>query len=133
MNRLSKTYFITILAGTLLFGLSNQGISQSSHQSAKTIGLGGGGVAYQDLYHANFINPANLMLNQNRRPNITVGVIGGIYGQAGGDLINITTYNDYLTTGLTIEGSVADDMLNQWFGTDDAGMRSASMDFGVVP
>jgi hypothetical protein len=133
MNNLSKILFATFLTGGLLLAFPFQGSAQSSHQTAKTMSLGGGGTAYQDLYHANFINPANLMINHNRRPNTSIGIVGGVYSQAGGDLINISTYNDYLTTGLTIEDNVADDMLDQWFGTNDAGMRSASLDFGVVP
>ena len=133
MNNLSKIFFAAFLTGGLLLALPLQSAGQSSHQSAKSMSLGGGGTAYQDLYHANFVNPANLMINHNRRPNISLGILGGIYSQAGGDLINISTYNDYLTTGLTIEGNIADDMLNQWFGTNDANMRSASLDFGIVP
>lgn len=131
---IKRTFLFTILASFALLLLNPfEGIGQASHQTSGTIGLGGGGVAYQDLYHANFINPANLMLNHNRRPHITLGVVGGIQARAGGDLINISTYNDYLTTGMTIEGTIADDMLNQWFGVNDAGMRSASIDFSLVP
>jgi len=133
MNNLSKILFTIFLAGGLLLTVPFQSTGQSSHQTAKSMSLGSGGTAYQDLYHANFVNPANLMINRSSRPSITLGIAGGIYSRAGGDLVNISTYNDYLTTGLTIEGSVADDMLNQWFGTNDAGMRSASLDFGFVP
>ncbi|MFO7798951.1 MAG: DUF5723 family protein [Rhodohalobacter sp.] len=130
---IKRTFLFTIIVSfALLLVNPFESSGQASHQTAGTLGLGGGGVAYQDLYHANFINPANLMLNHNRRPHITLGVVGGIQARAGGDLMNISTYNDYLTTGMTIEGTVADDMLNQWFGTNDAGMRSASMDFSLV-
>lgn len=107
--------------------------AQSRHLTAQNIGLGGGGTAYQDLYHANFINPANLMINHSKRPKVTVGIAGGIYSNVGGSLINIKTYNDYLTTGQVIEGAVADNMLNQWFGESSSDLRSMNMDVGVVP
>lgn len=123
---LFSALFITILA-------AETGYSQSRHLTAQNIGLGGGGTAYQDLYHANFVNPANLMINHNSRPRITIGIAGGIYSNLGGSLINIKTYNDYLTTGKVIEGAVADNMLNQWFGENSANMRSMNMDVGIVP
>jgi len=107
--------------------------AQSRHLTAQNIGLGGGGTAYQDLYHANFINPANLMINHSKRPPVTVGLAGGIYSNVGGSLINIKTYNEYLTTGQVIEGSTTDNMLNQWFGENSSDYRSMNMDVGVVP
>lgn len=107
--------------------------AQSRHLTAQNIGLGGGGTAYQDLYHANFVNPANLMINHSKRPPVTVGIAGGIYSNVGGSLINIKTYNDYLTTGQVIEGATADAMLNQWFGENSSDYRSMNMDVGVVP
>lgn len=112
-------------AGTSLF-------AQSGHQTARMMGLGGGGAAYQDLYHANFVNPANLMIHHNKRPSFTFGLAGGIYARAGGSLLNISTYNEYLTSGLVIEGDVADSMLDQWFGVSSSGMRSGGMDAGLV-
>jgi len=107
--------------------------SQSRHLTAQNIGLGGGGTAYQDLYHANFVNPANLMINHSKRPAVTVGIAGGIYSNVGGSLVNIKTYNDYLTTGRVIEGATRDNMLNQWFGQNSSDFRSMNMDVGVVP
>lgn len=134
MNRSMKTIttllFLTFFVWALL---AEAGVSQSRHLTAQNIGLGGGGTAYQDLYHANFVNPANLMINHNSRPQITVGIAGGIYSNVGGSLINIKTYNDYLTSGRVIEGAVADNMLNQWFGENSTDMRSMNMDVGVVP
>lgn len=109
------------------------GTAQSRHLTAQNIGLGGGGTAYQDLYHANFINPANLMINHSKRPKVTVGLAGGIYSNVGGSLVNIKTYNDYLTTGQVIEGPTRDNMLNQWFGENSSDLRSMNMDVGVVP
>jgi len=122
---------ILFLAGGLIH--SEKAEAQSRHLTAQNIGLGGGGTAYQDLYHANFINPANLVLNRERRPRVTVGIAGGIYSNAGGSLLNLSTYNEYLTTGRTIEGVVADDMLDQWFGTNSTDYRSVNLDLAVVP
>lgn len=133
MNKLTPALLISALLLTCLFILPNKAEGQSRHLTAQNIGLGGGGTAYQDLYHANFINPANLMINHNKRPKITVGIAGGIYSNVGGSLINIRTYNDYLTTGQVIDGAVADNMLNQWFGENSADNRSMNMDVGVVP
>lgn len=107
--------------------------AQSSHLTAWNMGLGGGGTAYQDLYHANFVNPANLMLNHETRPKITIGIAGGLYAHAGGSIVNISVYNEYLTSGLVIEGDVRDRMLNDWFGSSSGNMSSAAIDVGIVP
>lgn len=135
MKKLSTLFPIV----TLAFAVSLSGLfvsdanAQSRHLTAQNIGLGGGGTAYQDLYHANFVNPANLMINHSKRPRITVGLAGGIYSSMGGSLMNIKTYNEYLTTGRVIDGATADDMLNQWFGENSSDIRSMNMDVGVVP
>lgn len=132
---LSTTYTTALaLALALLFTAGHQNSNaQSRHLTAQTAGLGGGGTAYQDLYHANFVNPANLMINHSSRPAVTLGIAGGIYSNVGGNLVNITTYNDYLTNGQVIDGAVADDMLDQWFGTDHSSMRDFKADVGVIP
>lgn len=115
MNKLINVFLIVSIAASvsLIGNMTGDANAQSRHLTAQNIGLGGGGTAYQDLYHANFVNPANLMLNHSKRPRITVGLAGGIYSSMGGSLMNIKTYNDYLTTGRVIEGATADDMLNQ--------------------
>lgn len=125
-------YGAFLLTLSLILGTTNAD-AQSRHLTAQNLGLGGGGTAYQDLYHANFVNPANLMINHSSRPDITIGLAGGIYTNAGGSLLNISTYNDYLTSGLVIEGAVADQMLDQWFGTESSGNKKISLDVGVVP
>jgi hypothetical protein len=134
MKKNYLTTFIKLSSLTLVL-LSASGYhlyAQSGHQTARMMGLGGGGAAYQDLYHANFVNPANLMINHEKRPTITAGLAGGIYARAGGSLLNISIYNAYLTSGLVIEGEVADNMLDQWFGVSSSNMRSGSMDAGAV-
>lgn len=128
----SITTTICLLAAAALVS-ADQASAQSRHLTAQNVGLGGGGTAYQDLYHANFINPANLMINHSKRPAVTVGLAGGIYSNIGGSLINIKTYNDYLTTGQVIEGATRDNMLNQWFGENSSDIRSMNMDVGIVP
>jgi hypothetical protein len=120
---------ILIFAGVFTQSVSAQGM----HQTAQTVSLGGGGSAYQDLYHANFINPANLMLNMETRPTFTLSLAGGIHARAGGSLANIAVYNDYLTGGLTINSVLADEMLSQWFGDSSSGVRDFAFDAGVVP
>ncbi len=107
--------------------------AQSSHLTAWNWALGGGGTAYQDLYHANFVNPANLMLNHDTRPKITIGVVGGLYAHTGGSLVNISAYNEYLTSGFVIEGDVRESLMNEWFGSSPANVSSVAMDVGVVP
>ena len=124
---------VTILAVFTFCLMAETADAQSRHYTHQNMGLGGGGTAYQGTYHANFINPANLMLDDHRRPRLSVGLFGGLYTQAGGDLLNIQTYNEYLTTGMVLEGQLADDMLNQWFGRNSAGMRSLSSEIGIVP
>ncbi|REL38155.1 hypothetical protein DYD21_05975 [Rhodohalobacter sp. SW132] len=131
LNQIITLFFIS--AVLILAAGINSAEAQSRHLTAQNIGLGGGGTAYQDLYHANFINPANLMINHSNRPKVSFGLAGGIYTNAGGNLVNITTYNDYLTNGRVIEGTVADQMLDQWFGTQSTDMRSANIDVGIVP
>lgn len=122
-----------IIAITATCMIAETADAQSRHLTHQNMGLGGGGTAYQGTYHANFINPANLMLADHRRPRLSVGIFGGLYTQAGGDLLNMPTYNKYLTSGMVLEGQVADDMLNQWFGRNSSGMRSFSSEIGVVP
>jgi hypothetical protein len=134
MNRALKNSTAFILLVLFFFTGSVAKLSaQSSHLTAWNIALGGGGVAYQDLYHANFVNPANLMLNRDDRPTITLGIAGGLYTHAGGSLVNISVYNEYLTGGLVIEGEIRDRMLNDWFGISSGNMSSAAIDLGIVP
>jgi len=134
MSKINQIIILFVATALLLLASdSNNAEAQSRHLTAQNIGLGGGGTAYQDLYHANFINPANLMINHSKRPKVSFGLAGGIYTNVGGNLVNISTYNDYLTNGRVIEGAVASDMLDQWFGSNSSDMRSANLDVGVVP
>lgn len=122
-----------ILVLSLLMGIgSTLAFAQSRHYNSFTLGMGGGGTAFADGYHANFINPANLMLD-NHHSNNTLGLLGGLGVKNGGSLLNVSVYNKYLTKGLVIEGQVREDMLNEWFGSSSANVREQAAEVSVVP
>lgn len=114
---------------------SLEAFSQSRHYNAMSLGMGGGGTAYVDGYHANFINPANLMINPtNKRPKRSLGIIGGFGIRAGGTLLNLDVYDEYLTKGLTLEGEVAENMLTDLFGGTNSNLtREVASTFSMVP
>jgi hypothetical protein len=125
---LSISLFVILFASIEVF-------SQSRHFNAMSLGMGGGGTAYVDGYHANFINPANLMINPTtNRPKRSVGIVGGIGLRTGGTLINLDVYDTYFTKGLTLEGEVTENMLTDWFGGSNSNLtRDASTTFSLVP
>lgn len=132
MKAFNKIFFgilFVAVAGTTFVS------AQSRHYSSRSIGMGGGGTAYVDGYHANFINPANLMINSTkRRPKRSLGLVGGVGLRTGGSLINLDVYSEYFTTGLTIEGQVAENMLNDLFGGSDQNLtRDFSTAVSIVP
>ena len=46
---------------TICFGLSAATlVAQSRHYNSRTLGMGGGGTAIIDGYHANFLNPVTI-------------------------------------------------------------------------
>lgn len=105
--------------------------AQSRLQTATNIGLGGGGTAYVDSYDANFLNPANIMLRNDRKTKISFGLLG-ISVSAGGPLANIGTYNEYLTKGLTLTSDVSAEMLDTWFGNDPEVSRNVGIDLSIT-
>ena len=108
-------------------------VAQSRHYNAQTLGMGRGGTAFIDGYHSNFLNPANLMINNSgRKPKNSIGLAGIGYSM-GGSLVNLKVYEDYFTTGQTINGTVRENMLNDWFGASSANTREVSIGFQVVP
>lgn len=117
----------------LLLSVSTAGYSQSSHQSAYNLALGGGGTAYLDNYNANFVNPANLMLNRDIKPRFTLGLIGGLSTNVGGSLANVGVYNKYFTKGLVITDEIADEALTDWFGENSADRRNFGIEFNLIP
>ncbi len=118
---------------TLLFclALTTTVSAQARLQTATNIGLGGGGTAYVDSYDANFLNPANIMLRNDRKTKISFGLLG-VGVSAGGPLANITTYNQYLTKGLTLSSEMSAEMLDTWFGTDPEASRSVGIDMSIT-
>jgi hypothetical protein len=105
--------------------------AQSRHQTPANLGLGGGGTAYMDSYDANFLNPANLMLRNNRKTRLSIGFAGLSVG-VGGPLADITTYNKYLTKDLTLTSQLSSSMLNEWFGTDPDRSSNLGYEIGVT-
>ena len=103
--------------------------AQSGHYSAKSLGMGGTGTAYINTYHANFVNPANLMLNADTKPSISIGLLGGVSATAGGPLMNISVYNKHFTTG----NVVRNEALDQWFGTAMANSQGLGLELDIIP
>lgn len=124
--KLIFTLFIALSAASV--------VAQSRHFNSATIGMGGGGTAFVDGYHANFLNPANLMINNTgRKPKRTLGLLGGVGLRAGGTLLNQSVYDTYLTQGLVLEGNTRTDMLNAWFGSDVSNTRNVVVGLNLVP
>jgi hypothetical protein len=111
---------------------SLQAHAQATHLTPKNLALGGGGVSYIEGYHANFINPANLMLGEGE-PRVTLGILGGLSFTAGGPLANIHLYNKYFTKGLTVSGDLSNKVLGKWFGSDPSQMKYAAVQGDFVP
>ncbi len=126
----SSTFSSIVIAFTC-FAIPYSAQAQSSHLSSKNLGLGGGGAAYMNTYHANFINPANLSLHATGEPTFTVGLFGGA-ASAGGPLANVSLYNRYMTNGLLLN-DVADEMYDAWFGPDITDTQSMGANFNAVP
>ncbi len=123
-------YFFTLVfgIGLILVG-GSVAVAQSGHVSAKSLSMGATGTAYLDTYHANFVNPANLMLNADTKPSTTIGLLGGVSATAGGSLMNISVYNEHFTTGNVVGASA----LDEWFGTSMANSRSMGMEVDLIP
>lgn len=119
---------------TICFCLATASLyGQSRHYNSQTLGMGGGGTAYIDGYHSNFLNPANLMLRKAKRPSTSLGILGGLGVQAGGSLVNLGVYDDYFTKGLTLDGQIREDMLNDWFGSGVNNTRDLALNLDIVP
>ena len=115
---------MTVCAGPVM--------AQAVHNTAGSIALGGGGGAYVNGYHANFVNPANLMIPE-RNTRYTIGLVGGIQTSAGGSLFNISLYNKHFTKGHVIDTERALRISDDLFGRGS--QSAAQMGFGldVVP
>ncbi|MDZ7681130.1 MAG: hypothetical protein U5J63_05290 [Fodinibius sp.] len=129
MSISKKLFSLVIVIGISLGGVS-LAAAQSGHFSASSLSMGGTGTAYLDTYHANFVNPANLLVNSDTKPSTSVGLLGGISATAGGPLANISVYNDYFTTGDVVNASAA---LNDWFGTDASITKRMGAEVDIIP
>ncbi|MAL16150.1 MAG: hypothetical protein CL670_11780 [Balneola sp.] len=124
MKKSISLIILLLAASTVVYG-------QSRHYTSQSLGMGSGGTAYVDGYHANFVNPANLMLDTHRK-NTQVG-IANIGFKAGGSLGNISVYNEYLTSGQLITDDVRSSMLDSWFGNSSENTREISTTFSISP
>jgi len=126
-----KTFKILFTIGFLFTATSL--VAQSRHFNAQTLGMGNGGTAFIDGNNANFLNPANLMINNSgRKPKREIG-ISGLGIEAFGSLLNLDVYNKYLTNGVIIEGELRENMLNDWFDNGNHSTLSFNTDVDVVP
>ena len=124
---MKKSVFTLIIT----LGLIATSFAQSRHYTSQSLAMGSGGTAYVDGYHANFVNPANLMLDIHSN-RTQVGLLNlGV--KAGGSLANIAVYNKYLTTGQLISGDTRTNMLNEWFGESSSNVRELSTTFSMSP
>ncbi|PAU93940.1 hypothetical protein CK503_09730 [Aliifodinibius salipaludis] len=128
MKFFKKLLSVLVVAGVII-GWGSLAQAQSGHYSAKSLGLGGTGTAYLDTYHANFVNPANLMLNADTKPSTSIGLLGGLSATAGGPLMNISVYNRHFTSG-NVVGSEA---LDEWFGSAMGNSRAMGLEIDVIP
>lgn len=80
-------------------------------------------------FHANFINPANLMLSDKK---VTIGGLGGFSTRGGGELANMTIYNEYFTQGHTINESMTAEISDKMFGSAPSGSRKIGIDADAV-
>ncbi len=128
--RFMKTIFYTLLFALISATAAN---AQIQHFNANSLGMGAGGTAYVDGYNANFVNPANLMLKRHNRNNLKIGFAGtGV--RAGGGLVNIPVYNQYLTNGQTLDGTVRENYLSALFGSSQSGAtKGIATTVDVVP
>ena len=120
---------LTILASIILSVISIDSDAQSRFQSTKTLALGGGGIAYTSDYNA--LNPANIY---KRRKNtfMTIGGLMNFNTQAGGSLLNITSYNKYLTGGTNYSVTdFRDKVIPSFFDGDES--KDVNVQVDLIP
>ena len=127
--KFTKILLATLISGIVL-GWGTFANAQSGHYSAASLSMGATGTAYLDTYHANFLNPANLMLNSETKPPTSIGILGGVSATAGGPLLNISAYNNHFTSGNAVDVQSA---LNSWFGSAAGNIKRMGLEFDVVP
>ncbi|MDG5767179.1 DUF5723 family protein [Balneolales bacterium ANBcel1] len=131
-NKVISGSLASLMFFFMLFSGGQQANAQGMHVTASNLALGGGGSAYMTGYHANFVNPANLMLPDNNR-RLTIGILGGLSTGAGGGLVNISMYNRHFTNGDLITATDAMSIADDWFGSGSDAMQNIGFSVGVVP
>lgn len=125
-----KRLFVLFVTIGIVLCLGTTLKAQSGHYSASSLSMGATGTAYLDTYHANFVNPANLMLTNGDKPSASFGLLGGISATAGGPLLNISAYNKHFTTGQLVNSQQA---LDDWFGTDPSVDTRLGLELDIIP
>ena len=72
------------------------------------------------------------MIRAGKNNSTAIG-FSGVGLRAGGSFANVSVYNEYLTSGLTIDGQNRVDMLNDWFGSSSANERDLAIGLNIVP
>ena len=121
-----------LLPALLLITIAGPVHGQLSHLNAENMALGGGGTAYVGGYHANFINPANLMTQRNNRNNLEFGLFGGLNLNSGGRLADFKAYNTHFASGRNLSGPAKVEALDDLLGTNYDELREAGLDLSTV-
>ncbi|MEX2641665.1 MAG: DUF5723 family protein [Balneolales bacterium] len=109
----------------LTFLLFTSLLHAQRHTTARNLGLGGGGTAYMTDFHANFINPANLMLKESS--GFAFGLLNGMGANGGGELVDMSVYQQYFTSGMTIDNTLTLEISDQLFGTGAGASRKVGL------
>ncbi len=133
MTRLFKNHIISVSITILLSAASvDSTLAQALHSTSISTALGGGGSSYITGYHANFVNPANLMISDHDT-RVNFGIIGGVHSSAGGSLVKIKLYNEHFTKGQTIDTQRALQISDEWFGSSAHSASRAGFGVDLVP
>ncbi|AXJ00749.1 hypothetical protein CYPRO_1493 [Cyclonatronum proteinivorum] len=129
---MTKSQLISVfiwIALTLGFAAASQ--AQHRLEVPETMAIGATGTAWAGGAAALHINPANLLDMRSGRPNNLVFLQSS--ATLGGGLLNVSTYNSFLTKGELLDAARQREMLDQWYG-DDAGssMQYAHVNAGFV-
>lgn len=120
----------------VLVSLSQSLLPASAHaqhrlEVPEAMALGATGTAWTGGAAALHVNPANLLSTHTGRPNhLTFMQTSAAFG---GGLLNVSTYNSYLTRGELLDAPRQKEMLDQWYGSSDgSAMQYAKVSAGLV-
>ncbi len=110
-------------------------MAQTVHTHPQGAAMGKTGTAYLSGSKSPGINPANLML-LDHSGSLYVDLLDISVG-TGGDLMNFSVYNQYLTQGRVINREIQNQMLDAWFprgrtGKVYAGLQVDAMTMGLA-